>query len=377
MAKFTEYISGLFRASKSDEDQYYDEEPETERETNKNPADLSGQNLLPLNDIQVNTKDNLLSETKSSSLTKSEVSIPYWLSDEDTLRDEGVLFGLSESEPTEKTDIIQKYFSQLAAEPVSYIEQHNERIQELNLFIGKKTDRIEELKIRLNEHEAAKTDSDHHLPRTLIGLSLCIAMCIGNFFLIRQSLRPAFAESSWIALGIFLAGMFSLFGRISMFHNVETKVTWRPLLEETGLPFAAALFVFANALPYQSWLQASALFVFVLFLFLFAGKLFLSNITVLRTDLQSWLGVMRDQKRYTDDSASWEEEILVLQEEVDELRVKKWQVVREQSAAETERDRLFAKRDMLIKLFESEFFLARRMKNQLTGKQLSYIQKGE
>lgn len=171
--------------------------------------------------------------------------------------------------------------------------------------------------------------------------------------------------------------MFSLFGRISMFHNVETKVTWRPLLEETGLPFAAALFVFANALPYQSWLQASALFVFVLFLFLFAGKLFLSNITVLRTDLQSWLGVMRDQKRYTDDSASWEEEILVLQEEVDELRVKKWQVVREQSAAETERDRLFAKRDMLIKLFESEFFLARRMKNQLTGKQLSYIQKGE
>lgn len=182
MAKFTEYISGLFRASKSDEDQYYDEEPETERETNKNPADLSGQNLLPLNDIQVNTKDNLLSETKSSSLTKSEVSIPYWLSDEDTLRDEGVLFGLSESEPTEKTDIIQKYFSQLAAEPVSYIEQHNERIQELNLFIGKKTDRIEELKIRLNEHEAAKTDSDHHLPRTLIGLSLCIAMCIGNFF---------------------------------------------------------------------------------------------------------------------------------------------------------------------------------------------------
>jgi hypothetical protein len=31
------------------------------------------------------------------------------------LRDEGVLFGLSESDPNEKTDIIQKYFSNLAA----------------------------------------------------------------------------------------------------------------------------------------------------------------------------------------------------------------------------------------------------------------------
>lgn len=379
MAKFTEYISNFFRSSKSDEDQYYDEEPVTSQETSKQTPDFSsGERFISSNDVPANIlKNTVQSDILPLSQARTDINVPYWLEDEGTLRDEGVLFGLSESDPTEKTDIIQKYFSQLVAEPASNIEQHNERIQELNLFIGQKTDRIEGLKERLNGHQIESSNSDHHLPRTLIGLGLCIAMCIGNFFLIRESLRPAFAESSWIALGIFLAGMFSLFGRISLFHDPESKVTWKPLLEEIGLPFAASLFVFANALPTQSWLQATALFVFVFFLFVFAGKLLLSNITVLRNDLQSWLGTQRNRKQFTDDSNSWESEILELQEEVDALRVKKWQVLREQSAAETERERLYAKRDMLIKLFESEFFLARRMKNQLTGKQLNAIQKGE
>ena len=379
MAKFTDYISNFFRSSKSDEDQYYDEEPASSQETSKQSPEFSPEerfitsNTVPANII----KDTVQPDILPLSQARTDINVPYWLEDEGTLRDEGVLFGLSESDPTEKTDIIQKYFSQLVAEPSGNIEQHNERIQELNLFIGQKTDRIEELKERLNTHQIVSSESDHHLPRTLIGLGLCVAMCIGNFFLIRESLRPAFTESSWIALGIFLAGMFSLFGRISLFHTPDSKVTWKPLLEEIGLPFAASLFVFANVLPSQSWLQATALFVFVFFLFVFAGKLLLSNITVLRNDLQSWLGTQRNQKQFTHDSNNWESEILDLQEEVDALRVKKWQVLREQSAAETERERLYAKRDMLIKLFESEFFLARRMKNQLTGKQLNEIQKGE
>ena len=377
MAKFTEYISNLFRSSGNDEDQYYDDEQISDPASTANTPEPTPEQKSPVQRaVEPPQVTSSYQPAQLPRLKNAEVEIPYWLEDEDTLRDEGVLFGLSESDPTEKTDIIQKYFSQLAAEPVSYLEQHNERIQELNLFIGQKTERIDELKNRLSSRDVAKSDSDHHLPRTLIGLGLCIVMCIGNFFLIRESLKPAFAESSWIALGIFLAGMFSLFGRISLFHDTQSKVSWRPLLEEIGLPFAAALFVFANVLPHQSWMQAGALFVFIFFLFLFAGKLLLSNITLLRTDLRSWLGATRNHKQFTEDAENWDAEVVQLQEEIDTLRVKKWQVLRELSAAENQRDRIYAKRDMLIKLFESEFFLARRMKNQLSNKQLSYIQKG-
>ncbi|MCE7058458.1 hypothetical protein [Dyadobacter sp. CY343] len=377
MAKFTEYIANWFRTKESDENQYYDDEPvETDQNSISN-AVYADEKRIPTAEVKPATVQYAAAQAEPEvrELQRVEVTIPYWLEDEDMLRDEGVLFGLSESDPHEKTDIIQKYFSNLAAEHIANIEQQNERIQELNLFIGQKNNRIEELQEKL-KHPADKLAGEHHLPRTLIGITLCIAMCIGNFFLIRESLKPVFSDNSWIALGVFLAGMFSLFGKISLFHDTESKVTWKSLLEEVGLPFAAALFVFANVITHQTWWQAFALFIFVFFLFLFAGKLLLSNITVLRNDLQSWLNIRNDRRDYRDNTSNWEADCQVLQEEIDEIRVKKWQVLREQSASETERDRLFAKRDMLIKLFESEFFLARRMKNELTTRQLNLIQKG-
>lgn len=371
MAMFKESIRNLFRSSPSDEKQYDDNKPVA------NESII--QSETPLQPVS-SQQPVLLTEAPGPELSSqpgSEVLIPYWLEDEDTLRDEGVLFGLSESDPTEKTDIIHKYFVHLAAGPLGDIEQHNERIQEFNLFIGQKTERIETLKAKSDIVLTADNTREHHLPRTLIGLTLSAAMCIGNFFLIRESLRPAFAESSWIAMGIFLAGMFSLFGRISIFHDKDSKVTWRSLLEETGLPFAASLFVFAQVYQSQGWLQAASLFVFIFFLFLFAGKLFLSNITVLRSDFKAWLDPIKEKKQREEESHKSENEMLILQEERDALRVKKWQAVRELSASETERDRIYARRDMLIKLFESEFFLARRMKGQLSGRQLNYIRKGD
>ncbi|CAG4989603.1 hypothetical protein DYBT9275_00325 [Dyadobacter sp. CECT 9275] len=369
MAKLTEKLASWFRSSKADEENYYDEEPAAPGNIIQNfnsPTTEKSSEATNTGEIS-----NKLGTDDTSAY--EQVIMPYWLEDEDTLRDEGVLFGLSESEPSEKTEIIQKYFSQLGAPHAAEIEQQNERIQELNLFIGQKSNRMDELGQKLRAQSDLRFTAEHHLPRTLMGLLLCVAMCAGNFYLIRASLKPAFEESSAIAIGVFLSGMFSLFGRISMFHDNDSKVTWRALLEEIGLPFAAALFVFTNALPYQTFWQAMALFIFVFFLFLFAGKLLLSNITLLRNDLKAWLGMRKESGRYEQNQVSWENEIRQLQNEIDELRIKKWQSLREQSTAETERDRINAKRDMLVKLFESEFYLARRMKTELTGRQIRYI----
>jgi hypothetical protein len=303
-----------------------------------------------------------------------EITIPYWLEDEDTLRDEGVLFGLSESDPTEKTDSIHSYFAHLAADHKRAIEQQNERVQELNLFIGQKENRIEDLLGKLRQQEEARPEGEHNLPRTLVGLGLSVAMCVGNYYLIEEVLRPNFATSSFVALGVFLAGMFNLFGGLSLMHDTGTSVTRRRLLEEIGMPFAAAVFVMAQAWQHQPWWQAVALFVFVFFLFLFAGKLLLGNLTVLRNDLRVWLGRRQTIREAKVNVVSWEEEIARLREEIDELRVQKWQVLKQQGEAEIVCDRLNARRDMLIKLFESEFSLARRLKEHLSERQLREIQ---
>lgn len=337
-------------------------------------------------DPEVNsTTENAIITDSSATTTLTEelvetpersipVVLPYWIEDEDTLRDEGVLFGLSESDPNEKTDIIRSYFAHQSADFESEIEQQNERVQELNLFIGQKEGRIEEIKNKLSILESAsQAPGEHNLPRTLVGLALSVAMCIGNYFIIEETLRASFTTSTYVALGVFLAGMFNLFGRVSLFHDSDSSLSWRRVLEEVGMPFAAALFVFAEAWQSQPWWKAAALFVFVFFLFLFAGKLFLSNITLLRSDLRIWLGTLRNQKDASVNGVTWEDETVKLREEIDQLRVKKWQVLKEQSIAETERDRIYARRDMLVKLFESEFYLARRMRGKLSDRQLREI----
>ncbi|HEV7348519.1 hypothetical protein [Telluribacter sp.] len=379
MATILERITKLFRASKPGDLDYYDDEaepspaPQAPVATGRGAVEAPEQ-PAPLQPVRAEAVPAAPQpELSLQPIETPKIDIPYWLEDEDTLRDEGVLFGLSESEPTEKTDIIHNYFAHLAADHERAIEQQNERVQELNLFIGQKENRIEELTGKLKQLEENRPDGEHNLPRTLVGLALSIAMCVGNYYLIEETLRPNFATSSFIALGVFLAGMFNLFGGISLFHDADSSVTRRRLLEEVGMPFAAALFVLAQAWQHQVWWQAVSLFVFVFFLFLFAGKLFLSNITVLRQDLRVWLGRQREQREANGHTDSWEEEIKQLRGEIDELRVQKWQVLKQQGEAETECDRLYARRDMLIKLFESEFSLARRMKGRLSERQLREI----
>ena len=341
-----------------------------------NPGDEKGKTFP----VQIDTPSFQNALSDAAPLPEIEIlpesaglTMPYWLADEDTLRDEGVLFGLSESEPNEKIDSIHNYFQHLTANPERDIEQQNERVQELNLFIGQKENRREELHAKLKGLENSRPQSDHQLPRTLVGLVLSSAMCVGNYYLIEETLRPAFASSSFVALGVFLAGMFNLFGRISLFHDTESQVSWRRMLEEVGMPLAAALFVFAQALQTQRWWQAAALFVFVFFLFLFAGKLFLSNITVLRNDLRLWASARRERRESISHAQLWEEEIEHLDQKINNLRVQKWQVLRAQGTSESERARLHARRDMLIKLFESEFYLARSMKEKLSERQLREI----
>jgi hypothetical protein len=301
------------------------------------------------------------------------VEWPIWLEDESLLRDEGVIFGLSTSKPDEKSAIIRNYYAHQSAHLEREVEQHGEKIQELNLFIEQKENRIEELKIKKTTLENRQTEGEHQLPRTVVGLVFSAAMCVGNYYLIEDTLRPLYGNSQFIAVGVFLAGMFNLFGRVSLFHDTDSSVSWRRLLEEVGMPLAAALFVFVQALQQQSLLRAGALLVFVFFLFLFAGKLLLSNITLLRNDLRIWFTGKSLVTEKTDKTQRWDEETTLLENQIDELRVQKWHILPQLNRAEAELSRLHARRDMMIKSFESEFWLARQLRDKLTDQQISKI----
>ena len=102
----------------------------------------------------------------------------------------------------------------------------------------------------------------------------------------------------------------------------------------------------------------------------------LSNITVLRNDLKIWLTGTNLKKEKSTKTETWDGEVARLTAEIDALRVQKWQILPNLNKAEAELARLNARRDALIKLFESEFYLARQLRERMTDKQWREFEKG-
>lgn len=82
------------------------------------------------------------------------------------------------------------------------------------------------------------------------------------------------------------------------------------------------------------------------------------------------------KKEKSTKTETWDGEVARLTAEIDALRVQKWQILPNLNKAEAEVARLNARRDALIKLFESEFYLARQLRDRLTDKQWREFEKG-
>ncbi|WP_044173870.1 MFS transporter [Flectobacillus major] len=298
---------------------------------------------------------------------------PDWLINEDILRDEGVIFGLSGSNPEEKISIIRNYFTQQTADTEKLIEYREEKIGELNYWINEKEDLVKDAERKIVELKNKEFDEQHHLPRTIIGITLAIGIAVGNYFLIEESLRGHFEQNKLIALGVFGAGMFNLFGRISFLHDDARQSTWRKVLEEIGMPLAAAFFVFAQIYQTQPPLNAWALLVFIFFLFMFSGKLLLGNLTILKDDLSIFQKRNQLEKDKIKKVAEWETEIANHKSETEKFRSEKQAVLLELSKYIAERTRFHAQRDMLIKVFESEYHLALNYRSKASAKDISRI----
>lgn len=296
-----------------------------------------------------------------------QTTMPAWLRDDDTLRDEAVIFGLSASNPDDKIAIICNFFLNQTAHFELTLAQFQAKIED-------KKQQIDQLQKKIDSFEALnnsqlETFSNHQIPRVVAGFGLSLAMCVGNFYLIEQSLRPIYGDSPLVAVGVFLAGMFNVFGKISVFHDLDSKVNWRRLLEEVGMPAAAALFVFAQVLQNQPIERALALLFFTFFLFLLAGKLLLGNLALMTTEIMALLkrANLRREKKVRD------KQMEELKPEMSALSDQKWELTSATNKIEAELTRLNARRDMLIKLFESEFNLARTLRDQLTSQQIGQL----
>jgi hypothetical protein len=301
------------------------------------------------------------------SATPAMDPLPGWLADEDALRDEGVLFGVSDTRPDGKINQIRFFFARQTASLTELVEENTEKIGELNLLIEQRETSINTLRNQIDDL-LTREPRPSNLPKTSVSLLLSIVLCICNFYLIDETLRPVF-PNRLIGLGVFMAGMFNLFSRTSFFYEEGTRLSVRRVVAEAGLPLAASVFILAQALQTQPLGQAVALFVFTFLLFLLAGNLFLSNLTTLQTDLRHSELNRQSNLDKVQKIPVWEGEIDRLTREVDAIRLQKWPIVTTLNRIQADITRLNTKRDELVNLFVSEYELARSLRDRLSEQQ--------
>lgn len=303
----------------------------------------------------------------NSSPTYELEPLPNWLADEENLRDEGVFFGLSDAPPDGKLTQIQAFYARQAAPLEEAVKQYTSEIGELNRLIDQHETHVSALREQCSVLSGSQPGPTNGI-RTVASLLLSVLMCIGNFYLIDETLRPVFPDR-WIAVGIYLAGMFNLFGRTSFFYEEGTPLTGRRMVAEIGLPLATSVFVLTQALQTSSVGQAIALFAFVFSLFLLAGKLLLSQLNACQTTLTT---IQKNRQLVADKVQNLpirEAEIVRIGHEIGAIRTQKRPLVAALTHTQIELTRLNTQRDWLVNLFVSEFELARSLRDRLPEQQ--------
>jgi peptidoglycan hydrolase CwlO-like protein len=115
---------------------------------------------------------------------------------------------------------------------------------------------------------------------------------------------------------------------------------------------------------------------FVLAFFIFAGKLLLSQLSVLKNDWKDYQYEQRFEKNRTKELQTIAVDIAVINVKLNDWHEELQQLGEKIAPFAIEIARTEARGDMLVKIFESEFYLSRNYKSQLSDKQINKLKLG-
>lgn len=216
-----------------------------------------------------------------------------WILNEDLLRDEGAIYGLSESDPSEKLATIRSFFGEKISELQTRIELREAQMLENEETAAKRRIRAVELKEQYQAEYTGIDRQSHLFYRYLAGLIVYGAVIVLSFWLVYQWMAPRVAYPLLMTLGVYMFGSLSLFNNVAFFYQSRAELRtasrrefWKIWLEEIGIPVIAAAFVIFWGFEPGQWINKVVLFLLLLFVFLFAGKAFLSALIGVQQEFQ-------------------------------------------------------------------------------------------
>jgi len=299
-----------------------------------------------------------------------------WVDNDGLLRDEGVLFGIAEAGHALKIESIKSSFDKAKSSFVVIRDQLKESI----LSAGKEEEKclgtIAQTQQELMAMQSDPVKGSHHLLPGFLQLLMYIAICFFNYYLLIYWLKPVFPAQPYIPIGMYLFGLLSVFMGKALVYNsgnsiedsgnsgVEKRERWKVFLEEMGIPFIVSVFICTLGFRYYPVEWNIAAFAFFLFLFSFSGKGLVNLIHInyrhLKLQAKHWK-MVRGKK------IAIKKQLHLLSG----LEKKKEILLNELKGPQTRISELDALFVYKVKVFESEYNLARESRAGFSGKQLS------
>lgn len=314
-----------------------------------------------------------------------QISDFEWITDKNLLRDEGVYFGLSDSDqvPEEKINAIRQFFQErikiLDTErhaQIRFADESEKMINSLHVGVAQKKEVIKKLKDGF-------VTQDHNFGRYFIGLSVYFLIVVFNFWLIYFWLESAQVNAPILTtVGVYLFGSMSLFGQFSlMYHGNEQVLNttgekrekWKVYTEELLIPFIVSAYLTFKGYAAHGLGEAAIFFILSLALFLYAGKGFLMQLIKTKSELSKMLrnyANKKDIKRQTIKiEGDIKSDILALESQQNALTDLRSQMLETEKAIAM----VTEQKETNVLLFLSEYELAKSARQTLNRKQISQI----
>jgi hypothetical protein len=225
---------------------------------------------------------------------------PYqyqWIVNEGLLRDEGTLYGIAGTAIQEKTDAIRDFYRIKKAVSRTKQEHLDKMIADINNHLSRSLSEA---------NDPAGVGNPSNLIPIIVQLLFYTGICYFNYWLESYWLSPVF-RSTFICLGLYLFGLFSVFIGRSIMYNpaqsltddkgpVDRREKWKIYFEELGVPLIVSLFISilpAKAYPIQFSIVAT---LFFFMLFLLGGKGLVNTFFRSRKELTIYFQYLRKKK---------------------------------------------------------------------------------
>lgn len=295
-----------------------------------------------------------------------------WLKNEALLRDEGAYYGLvSEEVPEEKLNTIDSFFNEFIARIEKSIELQEEELIRVQGMIGKVETEIDALEAEIDAGSTAYIHEPNIFWRLITGIIAYLIIGFFVFWLPFELFGPNWRTPFFITLGVFLFGLISHYHRPSWWYETKTsqqgqsRLDWKTLFEELGIPFVATLFIVVWGNPRLSALHLISYALILFVFFVFVGKGLLDYLSQLSPNFKILKENRQKNKHRVAGIAQNKEKLLKKQETLKDLHARSLEIGESKIQRTLEVAQLHHKKETYKNYFLSEFRLAKESRKHL------------